>query len=78
MGLQQVLPRADDALARQLQVDDARPAIAELPDEGMTRRIWPGRGELDLMGFAEAVKASPIRFVGPAVTGGGGELAFGR
>ena len=28
--------------------------------------------------FAEAVKASPIRFVGPAVIGGGGELAFGR
>lgn len=28
--------------------------------------------------FAEAVKASPIRFVGPAVMGGGGELAFGR
>jgi hypothetical protein len=28
--------------------------------------------------FAEAVKASPIRFVGPAFMGGGGELAFGR
>ncbi|MBA3317611.1 MAG: hypothetical protein H0T50_05910 [Gemmatimonadales bacterium] len=28
--------------------------------------------------FAEAIKASPIRFVGPAVMGGGGELAFGR
>ena len=28
--------------------------------------------------FAEAVKASPIRFVGPALVGGGGELAFGR
>jgi hypothetical protein len=28
--------------------------------------------------FAEAIKASPIRFVGPAVQGGGGELAFGR
>jgi len=28
--------------------------------------------------FAAAVKASPIRFVGPAVMGGGGELAFGR
>ncbi len=28
--------------------------------------------------FAEAVKASPIRFVGPAVMGGEGELAFGR
>ena len=28
--------------------------------------------------FAEAVKASPIRFVGPAVIGGGGQLAFGR
>jgi hypothetical protein len=28
--------------------------------------------------FARAVKASPVRFVGPAVMGGGGELAFGR
>ena len=28
--------------------------------------------------FANAIKASPIRFVGPAVSGGGGELAFGR
>ena len=28
--------------------------------------------------FAQAVKASPIRFVGPAVMGGSGELAFGR
>jgi hypothetical protein len=28
--------------------------------------------------FAAAVKASPIRFVGPALMGGGGELAFGR
>jgi hypothetical protein len=28
--------------------------------------------------FAEAVKASPIRFVGPAVIGGTGRLAFGR
>jgi hypothetical protein len=28
--------------------------------------------------FAEAVKGSPTRFVGPAMQGGGGELAFGR
>jgi len=28
--------------------------------------------------FADAIKASPIRFVGPAVLGGVGELAFGR
>jgi hypothetical protein len=28
--------------------------------------------------FAKAIKASPIRFVGPAMQGGGGELAFGR
>lgn len=28
--------------------------------------------------FADAIKASPIRFVGPAMVGGGGELAFGR
>ena len=38
-------------------------------------------GSLRVVGdddFAEAVKASPIRFVGPAVMGGGGEFAFGR
>jgi hypothetical protein len=28
--------------------------------------------------FAQAVKASPIRFVGPAMLGGTGELVFGR
>jgi hypothetical protein len=28
--------------------------------------------------LAVAIKASPIRFVGPAVVGGGGELVFGR
>jgi hypothetical protein len=28
--------------------------------------------------FATAIKGSPVRFVGPAVLGGGGELAFGR
>jgi len=28
--------------------------------------------------FADAIKSSPVRFVGPAVLGGGGELAFGR
>ncbi len=28
--------------------------------------------------FADAIKASPVRFVGPAMLGGVGELAFGR
>jgi hypothetical protein len=28
--------------------------------------------------FAKAIMASPIRFVGPARIGGGGEFAFGR
>ncbi len=28
--------------------------------------------------FAKAIMASPIRFVGPARMGGGGEFAFGR
>jgi hypothetical protein len=38
-------------------------------------------GSLRVLGddeFAEAVKASPIRFVGPALIGGGGELVFSR
>lgn len=29
-------------------------------------------------GFAQAIKASPIRFIAPALSGGRGELAFGR
>ena len=41
-----------------IQFDDALPATAALPDEVMTRRIWPGKGEFDLGGFAEAVKAT--------------------
>ena len=41
-----------------IQFDDALPAIGALPDEVMTRRIWPGRGEFDLAGFAGAVKAT--------------------
>ena len=41
-----------------IQFDDALPAMGELHDEVMTRRIWPGRGEFDLTGFAEAVKAT--------------------
>ena len=44
-----------------IQFDDALPVIGELHDEVMTRRIWPGRGEFDLMGFAEAVKATGYR-----------------
>jgi hypothetical protein len=43
--------------------------------------IQPMVGSLRIEGeddFAEAVKASPIRFVGPAMLGGAGELAFGR
>ena len=28
--------------------------------------------------FADAIKASPVRFVAPAILGGGGELTFGR
>jgi len=47
------------------------------------RPVWSKgmAGSLQVEGnddFAEAVKASPIRFVGPAIMGGGGELAFGR
>jgi len=41
-----------------IQFDDALPAIGELHEEVMTRRIWPGRGEFDLTGFADAVKAT--------------------
>jgi 4-hydroxyphenylpyruvate dioxygenase len=44
-----------------VQFDDALPVIGELHDEVMTRRIWPGKGEFDLVGFAEAVKATAYR-----------------
>jgi hypothetical protein len=47
------------------------------------RPVWTKgmAGSLKVEGkddFAKAVKASPIRFVGPAIVGGGGELVFGR
>jgi hypothetical protein len=47
------------------------------------RPVWTKgmAGSLKVEGkddFAQAVKASPIRFVGPALVGGEGELAFGR
>ena len=41
-----------------IQFDDALPPIGALADEVMTRRIWPGKGEFDLTGFADAVKAT--------------------
>jgi sugar phosphate isomerase/epimerase len=44
-----------------IQFDDALPVVGELHDEVMTRRIWPGKGEFDLVGFAEAVKATGYR-----------------
>jgi len=44
-----------------VQFDDALPVVGALPDEVMTRRIWPGRGEFDLTGFADAVKATGYR-----------------
>ncbi|MEO8694441.1 MAG: TIM barrel protein [Acidimicrobiales bacterium] len=46
-----------------VQFDDALPVIGELHDEVMTRRIWPGKGEFDLVGFADAVKATG--YLGP-------------
>ena len=44
-----------------VQFDDALPVAGELPDEVMTRRIWPGLGEFDLTGFADAIKATGYR-----------------
>lgn len=52
----------------------ARLTLAPTWTKGMAGSLRV-QGDDDL---AEAVKASPIRFVGPAVLGGGGELAFGR
>jgi sugar phosphate isomerase/epimerase len=46
-----------DAIAY-VQFDDAYPVVGELPDEVMARRIWPGMGEFDLTGFADAVKTT--------------------
>jgi hypothetical protein len=62
------------AESKQRGVMTARLALTPAWTKGMA-------GSLRVEGednFAEAVKASPIRFVGPAVMGGGGELAFGR
>ena len=41
-----------------VQFDDALPVIGALHEEVMTRRIWPGKGEFDLAGFADAIKAT--------------------
>ena len=44
-----------------VQFDDALPVVGELPNEVMTRRVWPGLGEFDLAGFADAIKATGYR-----------------
>lgn len=41
-----------------VQFDDALPAIGPLHDEIMARRTWPGTGEFDLSGFADAIRAT--------------------
>lgn len=42
-----------------VQFDDALPAISDdYATETMTRRAWPGEGELDLQAFADAVRAT--------------------
>jgi sugar phosphate isomerase/epimerase len=41
-----------------VQFDDALPAVGDLPDEIMARRTWPGMGEFDLTGFADAIRAT--------------------
>lgn len=73
--------RADGPLSSEWRADSRRrgPLTARL----VLSPKWtkPMVGSLRVEGeddFAVAIKASPIRFVGPAVLGGGGELAFGR
>jgi sugar phosphate isomerase/epimerase len=44
-----------------VQFDDALPVAGELPDEVMSRRIWPGLGEFDLAGFADAIRTTGYR-----------------
>ncbi len=41
-----------------VQFDDALPLAGELTDEVMTRRTWPGAGELPLGDFAGAIRAT--------------------
>jgi hypothetical protein len=73
--------RANGPLSVEWRADSRRrgPMTARL----VLRPDWTKAmvGSLQVEGkddFARAVKASPIRFVGPAMLGGGGELAFGR
>jgi sugar phosphate isomerase/epimerase len=56
-SLEAVAATPNDAIGY-VQFDDALPVAGELPDEIMARRIWPGMGEFDLTGFADAVRAS--------------------
>jgi len=73
--------QANGPVAVEWRADSRRrgPMTARL----MLRPQWSKAmvGSLQVQGeddFAKAVMASPIRFVGPALLGGGGQLAFGR
>ncbi len=70
-GSQSTEWRADSRRRGQM---NARLTLTPEWSKAMVGSLWV-EGE---DGFANAIKASPIRFVGPAMLGGGGELAFGR
>ncbi len=55
----EMLRDLDPALLGVVQFDDALPAVSnDYATETMTRRAWPGEGELDLTAFADAVLAT--------------------
>jgi sugar phosphate isomerase/epimerase len=41
-----------------VQFQDALPVITSLSEESLTRRTWPGEGEFDLWGFANAIRST--------------------
>lgn len=54
-----MLEGLDPALIGIVQFDDALPAVSDdYAMETMTRRAWPGEGELDLTAFADAILAT--------------------
>ncbi len=71
--------RADGPVAREWRAESRR--HGSVTGRLLLKPEWsrPMIGWLQVEGkddFASAIKASPIRFVGPAMFGGGGELAF--
>jgi hypothetical protein len=73
--------RVEDTIQETWSVSGLRPSIRVANLQLKPAWSWPLVGSLRVEGkgdLAKALKASPIRFVGPLYRGGGGVLRFGR